>query len=366
MKIHLLLLLFVAGLCGSCKNKPQTPPAASPARGATYTNPLLSHGAEPWAVFHRGVYYYTQGEENKIILRKTTDLTALHAAETKTVWLPPTREASFHLWAPELHFIDNKWYIYFAGDDGNMDNHQIYVLENEAADPLEGEFKMKGAIQTDQTNNWAIHATTFEHDGKRYLLWCGWKQRRINEEIQCIYLAPMKNPWTIDGPRVLLSQPEYEWERQWVNPDGSKTAYPIHVNEAPQFFYSKNRDKLLIYYCASGSWTPYYCIGLLTATPGSDLLDAASWKKSPEPVFRSSAENEVYGPGSPCFVPSPDGRQWYMLYHARHIPNDAPGALESRSPRLQKIEWDAEGMPVLGIPEKEGTPLPLPSGSKRP
>lgn len=364
MKQTIFFLFFLAALGGSCTHKGETAPAAGAAAHPTYTNPLLAAGAEPWAIFREGFYYYTQGEENKIILRKTRDITDLEHAEKKTVWLPPSREASFHLWGPELHFIDGKWYIYFAADDGNMDNHQIYVLKNEAADPLSGEFSMKSRIQTDKDNNWAIHASRFEHKGRQYLIWCGWKERRINEEIQCIYLAPMKNPWTLDGERVLISEPQYEWERQWVNPDGSKTAYPIHVNEAPQFFYSKNRDKLLIYYCASGSWTPYYCIGMLTADADSDLLDAASWRKSPEPVFSSAAEKGVYGPGSPSFVPSPDGKEWYMLYHARRIPNDAPGALDSRSPRLQKIGWDAEGLPVLGAPEKEGVTLPCPAGTR--
>lgn len=65
--------------------------------------------------------------------------------------------------------------------------------------------------------------------------------------------------------RILISKPEYEWECQWISIDGNKTGYPIHVNEAPQFFRSKNKDKLLIYYSASGNWTPYYCVGLLTA-----------------------------------------------------------------------------------------------------
>lgn len=367
MKSRYFFLVFLACFCLSCKHKPEAPAAGEKAPGGTtYTNPLLPHGAEPWAIFREGTYYYTQGEENKIILWKTTDLTDLEHARQKTVWLPPTPEASFHLWGPELHCIGNKWYIYFAGDDGNMDNHQIYVLENEAADPLEGEFVMKGCIQTDKDNNWAIHASLFEHEGQLYMIWCGWERRRISEEIQCIYLAPMLNPWTLQGERILLSKPQYEWERQWVNPDGSKTAYPIHVNEAPQAFHSKKGDKLLIYYCASGSWTPYYCIGLLTADAGSDIRNPASWRKSPEPVFRTAAENGVYGPGSPSFVPSPDGREWYMLYHARRIPNDAPGALDSRSPRLQKITWDAEGMPCLGIPEKEGIALPLPSGTRRP
>lgn len=57
----------------------------------------------------------------------------------------------------------------------------------------------------------------------------------------------MKNPWTLSSDRVLISKPEYEWECQWVNPDGSKTAYPIHVNEAPHFFQPKNKDKVCIF-----------------------------------------------------------------------------------------------------------------------
>ena len=78
----------------------------------------------------------------------------------------------------EMHRINNKWYIYFAADDGNMDNHQIYVIENEADIPTEGKFVMKGRIPTDKDNNWAIHASTFEHNGQRYMIWCGWQKTK--------------------------------------------------------------------------------------------------------------------------------------------------------------------------------------------
>lgn len=153
------------------------------------------------------------------------------------------------------------------------------MLENESADPMKGEFVMKGRISTDEDNNWAIHASTFEHGGKRYLIWCGWQKRRVYQENQCIYIAEMENPWTLASDRILISEPEYEWECQWISIDGNKTAYPIRVNEAPQFFYSLKKDKLLIYYSASGNWTPYYCVGLLTADTDSDLLNPASWKR---------------------------------------------------------------------------------------
>ena len=249
MKSRLLLLaVLLVIICASCQPKKKTEPEKEAVTGATYTNPLRERGAEPWAVFHEGKYYYTQGSENRVILWETDDIADLSHATQKDVWIPTDPSNSYHLWAPEIHRINNKWYIYFAADDGNMDNHQIYVVENEAANPMEGTFVMKGRIQTDKDNNWAIHASTFEHDGQRYMIWCGWQKRRIDSETQCIYIATMENPWTLSSDRILISKPEYEWECQWVNPDGSKTAYPIHVNEAPQYFESKNKDKACIFY----------------------------------------------------------------------------------------------------------------------
>jgi len=353
--ITLIITILLSNIsCSS--NKPQVE------NENTYTNPLLTAGGEPWAMFHNGTYYYLQGCEDRIILWKTGDITALDKAESMEVWIPKEKSNAFHLWGPEIHFIDNKWYIYFAADDGNMDNHQIYVIENSSSDPFEGEFIMKGRIQTDKDNNWAIHANVFSHKDELYMVWSGWQKRRIGPETQCIYIARMENPWTLNSDRVLLSKPELEWERQWINPDGSKTAYPIYVNESPQAFFSKNKDKILIYYSASGAWTPYCALGLLTASAESDLLDPASWVKSQEPIFKQSSENNVFSPGNVSFIPSPDGTETYVIYHARHVVNESPGASDSRSPRMQKIDWDGNGIPILGIPVKESEKLKKPSG----
>jgi len=352
MNTKIFYLFIFITTCVSCQIKKNSSSNATQTITDTNSISLLPTGAEPWAILHNGKYYYTQGCENKIVLWETDDITNLSKAKMKEVWLPDDASYSYHLWAPEIHFINHKWYIYFAADDGNMDNHQLYVIENEAANPLEGTFKMKGRIQTDVDNNWAIHASTFEHNNQRYMIWCGWEKQRIDNETSCIYIAKMKNPWTLNSKRVLISKPEYEWECQWVNPDGSKTAYPIHVNEAPHFFQPKNKNKVCIFYSASGSWTPYYCEGLLIADAKSNLLDPHSWVKSPTPVFEQKPENNIYGTGGISFVQSSDKKEWYFLYHARKITNDAPGAIDSRSPRLQKLKWDKEGMPVLGTPLK--------------
>lgn len=329
----------------------------------TYTNPLLPEGADPSAIFLNGKYYYINETKDKIKLWETPDITDIKHAKCKVVWQPKDPSNSFHIWAPEIHYIKGKWYIYYTADDGNTDNHQLYVLENTSADPMQGVFKMKSRIITDQKWNWGILATVFEHKGTLYLLWSGWPRRRIYAETQCIYIARMANPWTIDSPRVLISKPEYEWERQWVNPDGTRTAYPIYVNEGPQYFHSKDYKKVIVYYAASGSWTPYYCIGMLTTDANSDLLNPTSWQKKSMPVFRQSPENKVYGPGGISFIPSPDGTEWYILYHARQVTNGDAGSRDIRSPRLQKIGWTSDGMPNLGIPIRVGAALPKPSGT---
>ena len=354
--------LLAVLLCLSCSNKPSGKKDAAGA--TTYTNPLLPTGIDPSATFHNGKYYYMQclPDQSKIVIWETVDITDLEHAVTKDVWIPDSSSYSSHIWGPELHFINDKWYLYFAADDGNMDNHEIYVLENSSADPMTGTFVMKGAIKTNDEWNWGIHATTFLHRGVQYLLWSGWPKRRINAETQCIYIASMANPWTLQSSRILISKPEYEWERQWINPDGTRTAYPIYVNEAPQYFHSKDYGKVLVYYSASGCWTPYNSMGMLVADADSDLLNPASWIKSQTPVFSQSPENGVYGPGGSSFVPSPDGTEFYIIYHARNIPN-SDGGPEIRSPRMQKIEWDSAGLPVLGTPVREGVPLPKPSGA---
>lgn len=99
------------------------------------------------------------------------------------------------LMGPRNASHQQQWYIYFAADDGNMDNHQIYVIENEADIPTEGKFVMKGRIPTDKDNNWAIHASTFEHNGQRYMIWCGWQ----NEELTARHNVFTSLRWKIRG-----------------------------------------------------------------------------------------------------------------------------------------------------------------------
>lgn len=364
-----IIIMCICLFTLACNKKGTASGEPNSAKKQTYTNPLRQNGARPWATFYNNTYYYLQDADDKIVLWKTNDITDLKNAPHKIIWLPRDKDSAHHLWAPELHRIDGKWYVYFAADDGNTDNHQIYVIENSSNDPFEGEFTMKGRVKTDKEDNWAIHPSVFEHNDELYMIWSGWQTRRIEAETQCIYIARMENPWTLATDRVLISKPEFEWERQWINPDGSKTGYPIYVNEDPQCFYTKDKDKILIYYSASGTWTPYYSVGMLYADVNSNLLEPSSWSKSESPVFYQDPENQVFATGCPSFIPSPDGTETYFLYQARSVEKEPYGSLpaesvDTRSPRLQKLEWGENGFPVFGEALSEITKLTKPSGIK--
>jgi GH43 family beta-xylosidase len=165
----------------------------------------------------------------------------------------------------------------------------------------------------------------------------------------------MKNPWTLETDRVMISTPEYSW--QTVGDLDGPVGH-VDVNEGPQALIHEGR--LFIVYSASGCWTDAYCLGLLSAKPGEGLLDPETWVKAKEPVFESLPEAPAYGTGHNSFFKSPDGTEDWILYHANPEPDQGCG--RHRSPRAQRFTWNADGTPNFGKPVKLGKELPAPSG----
>ena len=215
-------------------------------------NPLLPSGADPWTIYKNGWYYYTHTTGRNLTLRKTRSIADLRAAEVKVVWTPPSAGPySKDIWAPELHFIAGKSYLYFAADDGRNRNHRLYVLENASADPLEGMWIMKGKLTT-PGDHWSIDASVFEHEGKLYLIWSGWEGDENGR--QDIYICRMLNPWTTTGERVMISRPSYSWEKIGdINRPGPDDKRHVDVNEGPEALVRNGR--VFIVYSASGCWT---------------------------------------------------------------------------------------------------------------
>ena len=302
---------------------------------------VFEEGCYPQATLWQGHYYYTmqQPDADCVVLYEADRVEDLAKGRKRTVL---RADSLHHIWSPELHRLAGKWYLYFEADDGNTDNHQLYVLENASENPMEGEFRMKGVIKTNDEWNFGLHPTSIVVRGQQYLLWSGWQHRRSETETQCIYIARMQNPWTLDSERVLLSMPELEWERQWINPNGDRSNYPIFVNENPEAFVTPNEHYVCVCYSASGIWTVYNTLGMLYARADDDLLDPHSWTKMQEPVLRCVPDSGVYGISDISVVPSADGQQHYLLFEAKQY--DDAGNFH-RNVQMRPLNWNNEGLP---------------------
>ena len=328
--------------------------AAAQTGSETFHNPLLASGPDPWVIAQDGLYYYMNSTGENLTIWKTSDITDLAHAEKKIVWTPPpTGPYSKELWAPELHRFDGKWYIYFAADEGRNEGHRIYVVENPAADPLQGTWTFKGKVG-DATDKWAIDASVFEDKGKRYIVWSGWEGDSDGE--QRIYIAHLKNPWTVDSKRVLLSYPQYPWEHVGDLLDRPSMPH-VNVNEGPEIL--QHDGDIFLVYSGSACWTDYYELGVVRAKSGANLLDAASWSKYDHPFFKQDRAAHVFGPGHNGFFKSPDGKEDWIIYHAN--PESGQGCGGHRSPRIQKFSWNPDGTPDFGTPTATEVAISKPS-----
>lgn len=320
-------------------------PVASPeTRSETFSNPLLDSGPDPWVTQHDGYYYYTHTLGRRIALWRTRDLSELADAERRTVWTPPATGANAHsIWAPELHRLDGKWYLYYSATAaGHRDDahRAVFVLENASENPLEGEWIDRGRVNT---RNAGIDGTVFEHAGSRYFAYSPYVG-----SVSVIALARMANPWTIEGEEVIIARPDRPWEDQ-----GGR-----RILEGPQFLQGPVGD-VFFTYSAGACWSDNYALGLLQARRGGDLLDPASWSKHPLPVLTSA--NGIFATGHNGFFTAPDGREQWIIYHANSGPG--MGCTSKRAPYMQRIEWTAAGQPQFGEPKPPTVRLKKPSGT---
>ena len=312
----------------------------------TYTAPLIIQRADPCIYKHMdGFYYFTASvpSYNRIELRRAKTIEGLAHAAPRTVWRKHAQGAMSELiWAPEIHFLCGKWYIYFAAADTTaldvqgMFQHRMFCLEATGENILcEGAWTEKGQIQT-PLDSFSLDATVFEFQKCLYYVWAQ-KDPAIRGNSN-LYIAEMENPWTLKTSPVMLSKPEYEWETRG-----------FWVNEGPAILHHHNH--FFLTYSASAT-DENYAMGMLTAKDDADLLNPASWSKSPTPVFQSDPANGQYGPGHNSFTVAEDGVTNLMVYHCRDYTEIKGDPLydPNRHTFVKAIRWQADGSPDFGKP----------------
>jgi GH43 family beta-xylosidase len=309
----------------------------------TPVNPLVLQRADAQVFRHTDGYYYMMAsvpEYDRLAIRRSKTLAGLPVAEEAVVWRRPTEgKMGGYIWAPELHYFDGLWHIYFAAGDSDQKFHiRTYVLTCKGANPLKGQWSLLGQLET-PWDTFTLDSTVFVHRGVRYLCWAQTEPGiKTNSNL---YLAPLKTPTTLAAAPARLTVPELPWE-----------IIGYKVNEGPAILARNGR--LFLTYSASAT-DENYCLGMLTARDDADIMNPASWVKSPEPVFKSSAKNNIWGPGHNSFIVDEKGRD-ILVYHARDyqkIPGN-PLFDPNRHTRIQPFSYDADGAPVFGEPVANG------------
>ncbi|KAL2157270.1 hypothetical protein VTH06DRAFT_6310 [Thermothelomyces fergusii] len=303
------------------------------ASAASFSNPLKPfNGSDPHMTYYDGYYYLMTTTWTNLQITRARTLEGLKNGETKVVWADSNPSRCCNVWAPELHKIDDKWYIYYtAGNSQNLDGQRSHVLQG-GSDPW-GQYSYAGQL----TQDWGIDGTILRVQNQKYFVWSC-----FSGGLQSLCIAPLQSPTSIGTPR-LLSQPLLDWERA-----------DTPVNEGPAPLYHDGR--IFLAYSASFCWTPSYQLGLLTYN-GGDPTAASSWTKT-GPFFSSANGN--YGPGHNSFVNSPDGTEIWNIYHATSIrTGNCDG---NRYTAAKKVTWNWDGSPNFGSPGPLGVVTPGPSG----
>ena len=313
-------------------------------RNCNAENPWIMQRADPYVYRHSdGTYYFTASVPtyDSIVLRKSHSLNGLSTSAETVIWKKhASGPMGAHIWAPELHYLENKWYIYFAAGNAESPWHiRPYILECADEDPLTGTWVEKGMIQPAEGDDFSfqafsLDATILENKGKYYYIWA--EKVGVGKQISNLYISRMASPTRLETVQVLLTTPDYDWER-----------YGYWVNEGPAIL--KKNGKIYLTYSASDTGI-HYCLGMLSVDENDDLLDPENWHKERMPVLATNEALGIYGPGHNCFTVDENGNS-IMVFHARTETKIEGNPLynPNRHAMMLEVTWNEKGKPVFEL-----------------
>ena len=327
-----------------------------------YPVPFIDHKSDP-CVFHiNGKYYHTaSGRACQLRVSDTVD----GLADAKEIVIHKEEKTSF--WAQELHVIKGIPYMFTSRCPGDWTHVQSVILKcsGEMENP-EDWSEPVNVVRPDgrmlnEEEGICLDMSMFEQDGRYYVIWSNRvmnpdpEKARVNENgvngpatIDIAEIDPDK-PWQLISEPVCISTPDYGWDR-----------IETEVDEGP--YILKHGDDLWISF-SGASCGVVYCLGLLRAKVGDDLLDPASWDKIPYPLLTRESVPGQYGPGHNNFFKDPEGTgdDWMcLLYRPLAEGYEALYNQFMFNPRHganRRVHWNANGYPNLEMyPEHDLDP----------
>ena len=97
---------------------------------SAFTNPIRDPGgSDPQVTYSGGWYYLISTGWDNLNLARAETIEGLKTAERKVIYTDTDPSRCCHVWAPELHYFDGTWYLYYtAGTEESLDNQRSHVL----------------------------------------------------------------------------------------------------------------------------------------------------------------------------------------------------------------------------------------------
>jgi beta-xylosidase len=324
----------------------KVPAPTSAGRADTYTNPVGAapiHMGDPFAFWHAGRYYLigTTAPDEGFHCYESTDLA--HWQLKGWAWRQsPDGWTADCLWAPEVKYHQGRFYLTYSGHvRGSPPGHLLMALA--VSDTPAGPYRDLHAPWFDPGYSTIDGHLFVDDDGRPYLYFSrnGEQDGTSFGANYGVELAPdLSEPV---GTPLLLIEASQPWERvNWTE---------NRCNEGPTVL--KHRGRYYMTYSANHTGFPHYGVGYATAEH-----PLGPWRKAEEnPVLATNLALGVSAPGHNSIVPSPDGRELFIVYHTHADP--ARPSLD-RVVNIDRLEFTVDGrLRVIG-PTR--SPQPLPSG----
>ncbi len=301
---------------------------ASPA-GLSFPDPVLPGDApDPYVTYdaENGYYYALYTECSRISILRARSLAGLASGERTVVFRAVPGENGIYgdLWAPEMHRIGDRWYIYSSGrtvprPDGVVwaGGYRLITFASRTSDPFDG-FDYCGIADREHQ---AIDPTvTRSPDGK--LLLC----HVIHGLGDGLFFRELITPAEPSGEIAHLCSPDSVGEGR--------------VNEGAFFVTSPNGRRFLVF-SAFGCFDDRYRLCVMEYL-GGPYESSESWAKDDEPLLTSF--DGLYGPGHASFFTAEDGNL-YVAFHAMHPEAHGSGNPVPRYLHIRPVVFDGTGYP---------------------
>ena len=241
---------------------------------------------DPFIMLHDGVYYaYGTSSPDGIAVYTSNDL---------LTWQTPRQRLAMHkndvygekwFWAPEVFHVNGKFYMYYSGDE--------HICVATADNPL-GPFRQQEQKPMIDSEKCIDNSLFIDDDGKPYLFF-----DRFNDGLN-IWVAELEENLTDIRMETMqkcinVSQP---WEEVWPR-----------VNEG--VFVIKHKDVYYMTYSANSYESPFYGIGVATATKVT-----GPWTKyDSNPIYQNVGD--LVGIGHSALFTDKDGKL-RIVFHSHH------------------------------------------------